>query len=128
MSGGAYPTRSNLDAVLATRYGRVSGALTMPIPGKLDLTLKIQVLPVDVTTNANGWKTIAIDCDGVQVTTTMRPKMWAKLEEAAAKWPAWSGAIAGKMGPIADGVVTLLDPAVQVFERKPKEPAPPSPA
>jgi hypothetical protein len=81
-----------------------------------------------VTTNANGLKTFTVDCDGIAVTTTMRPKTWAKLEEAAAKWPSWVAAIAGKLGPLEGAGITLLEPAVQVFERKPKESKEPAPA
>ena len=99
----------------------------MTTSGKLEITIKINALPEQVTTTANGWKTFALDCDGLRVSVSVRPKLWTKLEQAAAQWPLWVGAIAGKMGPISAEGFTLLEPSIQVFERKPKpEPAAPT--
>jgi hypothetical protein len=94
-------------------------------PGKLEMVIKINALPEGATTNAHGWRTFSVDCEGTRVEVTVRPKMWTKLEEAAKNWPSWVGAITGKVGvKTAEGFV-LAEPAIQVFERKPKaEPAP----
>jgi hypothetical protein len=101
----------------------------MPLPGKLELTVKITQLPADVATVANGWKEFGVDCNGREVTITLRPKMFAKLTEAAAKFPEWTAAIAGQLGPATARGFALLEPNVQVFERKPKAPpAPPAAA
>jgi hypothetical protein len=98
----------------------------MPTAGKLELTIKIHALPTEVTTDANGWRLFVLDCDGVSVSVRVRPKMWTKLEQAAASWPMWVAAIAGKMGARTAEGFELTEPAIQVFERKAKpEPATP---
>jgi len=101
----------------------------MPISGKLEITIKINALPAEVTTNAHGWKDFALDCDGVHVSVRLRPKLWLKLEQAAGMWPLWLATLAGKMGTRTAEGFTLDEPAIQVFERKAKPDAvQPSPA
>lgn len=90
----------------------------MVLSGKLELTIKLNALPTEVATDKNGWKVFVVDCDGRAVTLTMRPKVFAKLTDAAAKWPAWVAAIAGQMGPATATGFALLEPNVQVFEKK----------
>lgn len=99
----------------------------MPIPAKLEVMIKINQLPVDVTTKSNGWKEFSLDCGERTVTIALRPRMWNKLEEAQKSFPAWVAAISGTMGPSQGKGFTLLEPNLQVFERKikPTEPAPP---
>jgi hypothetical protein len=101
----------------------------MPVPGKLEVTIKINAMPTDVATEANGWKTFVADCDGSRVTIRVRPRVWNKLAQAAANWPLWVAAISGGMGPrTADGF-ELAEPNIQVFERKAKpDPAAAPPA
>jgi hypothetical protein len=95
----------------------------MAIPGKLELTLKINQFPDPVTTAQNGWKEFTIDCGpGRAITVTMRPKMFAKLEAARAKGTEWVAAIAGQLGPATPTGFVLAEPNLQVFERKPKPP------
>jgi hypothetical protein len=91
----------------------------MPIPGKLEVTIKINELPTDVTTNKNGWKEFKLDCGGRVVSIGLRPRMWNKIEEASKQWPLWLAAISGLMGPSNGTGFALQEPAVQVFERKP---------
>ena len=94
----------------------------MPVTGKLELTIKISELP-NADTVENGWKSFEIDCDGQIVSVTVKPKVWKKLEDAQANFPMWVAAVAGKMGqPIEKGFV-LAEASIQVFEKKPKEPA-----
>ena len=94
----------------------------MTVSGKLELTIKISELP-NAATVENGWKSFEIDCDGQVVSVTVKPKVWKKLEDAQANFPMWVAAIAGKMGqPTKKGFV-LAEPSIQVFEKKPKEPA-----
>jgi hypothetical protein len=95
----------------------------MPVPGKLEVTIKINTMPADVTTDANGWKTLVVDCDGARVTVHVRPRVWNKLAQAAANWPMWVAAITGGMGPRTPDGFEMAEPNIQVFERKPK-PAP----
>jgi len=95
----------------------------MPVPGKLELMIKLNALPTEVATDKNGWNAFVVDCAGCAVTVTMRPKVFAKLTDAAAKWPQWVAAIAGQMGPATPAGFVLLEPNVQVFEKKSKAPA-----
>ena len=74
--------------------------------GKLELTIKINELPTDV------------------VSVTLKPKIWKKLEDAAANYPMWVAAIGGKMGESTSNGFVLSEPNIQVFEKKPKEPKP----
>ena len=106
----------------------MEAAMTTPAtPGKLDIIIKINTLPAQVETDKNGWKSFVIDCDGVHVRVSMRPKMWTKIAEAAANWPQWVGSISGKLGSIQGQGFTLGEASVQVFERKVKE-APSAPS
>jgi hypothetical protein len=94
----------------------------MATPAKLELTIKFSTLPDVTTTPPNGWKSFTLDCDGQRVKVTVRPKLWTKLETAASTWPQWVAAVAGKMGPRSPEGFELLEPSIQVFERKPRPP------
>ena len=94
----------------------------MTTQGKLELTIKISEFPADVKTVENGWKSFEIDCDGRIVSVTVKPKVFKKLEQAQTDYPMWVAAIAGKMGEPTDRGFVLNEPAIQVFEKKPKEP------
>ena len=93
----------------------------MAIQGKLELTIKINELPNDVSIDQNGWKSFDVDCDGQIFSVTVKPKVFKKLEDAQANFPMWVSAIAGKMGEASDTGFVLLEPNIQVFEKKPKE-------
>ena len=74
----------------------------MPIPGKLEVTIKIHELPTEVTTkSSNGWKEFTLDCGGRPVIITVRPRMWLKLEEAQKTYPLWVASITGQHRVIA---------------------------
>jgi hypothetical protein len=92
--------------------------------GKLEVTIKINELPTDVQTNKDNWKIFQLDCDGRVVSVTVKPKIWKKLEDAAANYPMWVAAIGGKMGESTSNGFVLSEPNIQVFERKAKEPKP----
>ncbi len=94
----------------------------MTVTGRLELTIKINELP-DATTVENNWKSFEVDCDGKIISITVRPKVWKKLEDAQANYPMWVAAIAGKMGKSTDKGFVLAEANIQVFEKKPKEPA-----
>ena len=94
----------------------------MTTSGKLEITIKISEFPADVKTVENGWKSFEIDCDGRLVSVTVKPKVFKKLEQAQAEYPMWVAAIAGKMGETSENGFVLLEPNIQVFEKKPKEP------
>ncbi|MCL1489745.1 MAG: hypothetical protein M1G31_03170 [Pseudanabaena sp. Salubria-1] len=46
------------------------------------------------------------------------------MEDAQANYPQWVAAIAGKMGEATATGFVLLEPNIQVFEKKPKEAKP----
>jgi len=92
--------------------------------GKLELIIKINELPTNVETNKDNWKIFELDCDGRVVSVSVKPKIWKKLEDAAANYPQWVAAIGGKMGESTPNGFVLLEPSIQVFEKKPKEPKP----
>ena len=94
----------------------------MTTSGKLEITIKISEFPADVKTVENGWKSIEIDCDGRLVSVTVKPKVFKKLEQAQAEYPMWVAALAGKMGETSENGFVLVEPNIQVFEKKPKEP------
>ncbi len=100
------------------------------VPGKLEITVKISQLPSPRVMD-DGCKAFDIDCDGQIVVVTVKPKVWRKLEEAQANYPMWIAAITGKMGQKGKNGFVLNEPAIQVFEKKPKEvkepPGPPPP-
>ncbi len=103
----------------------------MPMPAKLEVIIKINELPAEVTTNKNGWKEFKLDCGGRIVAVSLRPRMWNKIEEASKQWPLWLATITGQMGQSVGTGFVLVEPAVQVFERKPRPvepPAEPAPA
>jgi hypothetical protein len=96
----------------------------MPVPGKLEITVKINTMPTDVSIDANGWRSFVADCDRARVTIRLRPRVWNKLTQAAAEWPLWIASITGAMGPSTAEGFELGEPNLQVFERKAKvEPA-----
>jgi hypothetical protein len=108
----------------AARWGILAATDMDTIPGKLELTIKINQLPIEVTTDKNGWKAFAIDCEGRRVSVKVRPRMWLKLEEAAKSYPQWVAAITGRMGPSAGQGFALEEPSIQVFEKKAPPPPP----
>lgn len=89
------------------------------ISGKLEITIKISELP-QAQLVENGWQRFDVDCDGRIISITVKPKVWKKLTDADANYPMWVGAIAGKMGEATENGFVLLEPAIQVFEKKPK--------
>jgi hypothetical protein len=114
-------SRPRLPAIL-----RAAKEPQMTIPGKLEVSIKINQLPTEVTTTKNGWKEFRVDCGGRTVTISLRPRMWTKMTDAAAQWPLWLAAITGQMGQSQGQGFILTEPALQVFERKPRpeEPKP----
>ncbi len=99
---------------------------TTPVPGKLEITVKINELP-EVQNVKNDWKSFLIAVDqGKMVQVTVKPKIWNKVLKAQEEFPMWVAAISGKLGkPIKGGGFELENPGIQVFEKKPKPPKEP---
>jgi len=95
----------------------------MATPGRIDVTLKFSELPAEVEVDAKGWRRFVLDCGGKLVRVGMRPKNWAKVEQAAKDWPQWVASLAGSVQLDADGLA-MPEANAQVFERKPKESPP----
>jgi hypothetical protein len=96
----------------------------MPIPGKIELVIKINEFPSDVAIVTNGWKEFKVENGGRFFVITVRPAIFRKLEEARDKYPMWVAAIGGQLGPLNGDTFTLLQPIINIFERKPKESKP----
>lgn len=93
----------------------------MPVSGRMEITLKISEFPADARTVTNGWKEFEVDTGEKLVTIQVKPKVFKKLEEAQQNYPMWVAAIVGKMGAATPKGFILEEPAIQVFEKKPKE-------
>jgi hypothetical protein len=83
------------------------------------VTIKINELP-QAKAIENGWQQFEIDCDGRIISVTVKPKIWKKLTDAAANYPQWVAAIAGKMGDATGNGFIMDEPNIQVFEKKAK--------
>ncbi len=92
------------------------------IPGKMEVTIKISQFPTEVKTVTNGWKQFLVDADGREISITVKPRVFTKLEEAQKKYPQWVAAITGKLGEVTQKGLVLAEPSIQVFEKKPKPP------
>lgn len=95
--------------------------LTMAIPGKLDVTLKINQLPT--VKNLGSTVAFAVQADNRTVLVELKNKAWNNLKSTAEGYPQWVAAITGKLGEAIEGGFRLDNPAVQVFEKKPKSDA-----
>ena len=91
----------------------------MSVPGKLEATIKISELPTAETVE-NGWQQFKIDCEGREVSVTVKPKMWKKLTTAAEQYESWVAAVTGRIGDLTPAGFVLESPSIQAFERKPK--------
>ena len=101
--------------------------IAMAIPGKLDLTLKINQLP-PAKPASPGTMLFAVQAEGRIVVVELKNKAWNTLKTAAESDPLWVAAISGKLGEAIEGGFRLENPAVQVFDRKPKPDAAAAPA
>ena len=93
--------------------------IAMAIPGKLDVTLKINALP-QAKSASPGTMLFAVQAEGRTVLVELKNKAWNSLKTAAESYPHWVAAITGKMGTAIEGGFRLDSPAVQVFEKKAK--------
>ena len=102
--------------------------IAMAIPGKLDVTLKINQRPQAKPATAQT-VLFAVQAEGAMVVVELKNKAWNNLKTAAETYPQWVAAITGKMGEAVAGGFRLVNPAVQVFEKKakPEAAAPPAP-
>ena len=95
----------------------------MPVSGKSEVVLKFSEHPTEVKTVANGWKEFDVESNGRLFRITIKPKIFNKLEEAK-KFPEFVIAIQGQLGAQEGNVFVVLEPNIQVFEKKAREPKP----
>lgn len=93
--------------------------MAMAIPGKLEVTIKINQLPEAKPASAQTLL-FAVQAEGRTVVVEVKNKVWNTLKAASENYPQWVAAITGKMGQGVSGGFRLDGPAVQVFEKKPK--------
>ncbi len=103
----------------AERQALLKDVIAMAIPGKLDVTLKINQLP-QAKPASPGAMLFAVQADGRVVIVEMKNKQWNTLKTAAENYPQWVAAITGKLGEAIDGGFRLENLSIQVFEKKPK--------
>lgn len=94
----------------------------MPTPGKLELTVKMNEFPTNVKTIENGWKQFEVDMDGRNVTLTLKPKVFEKLEQAQKNYPQGVAKIVGQMGVKTDTGFVLKDCDVNVYSQNNYQP------
>lgn len=93
--------------------------IAMAIPGKLDVTLKINELPQAKPATPQT-VLFAVRADGRTVVVELKNKAWNGLKTAVEHYPQWVAAITGKLGEPIEGGFRLENPAVQVFEKRAK--------
>lgn len=94
---------------------------TMEVCGRMEAVVKISQIPNHVETIKNGWKRFKVDAEGQILEMKIRPRAWNKLLRANVEWPLWTATISGKLGPRIKAGFRLLEVAVQVYEKKPKQ-------
>lgn len=95
----------------------------MPAQGKAEVILKISQYPDEVKTVQNGWKEFDVESNGRLFRITIKPKIFSKLEDAK-KFPEFVIAIQGQLGTQEGNVFAVIEPNIQVFEKKAREPKP----
>lgn len=87
------------------------------VSAKMEIVLKFNQLP-SVKTVGNQMQ-FALEVDtGQTVTITVKPKVWRKLESAAAEYTNWVAVVTGQVGDATESGFTLETPSLQVFEKK----------
>lgn len=94
---------------------------TPSVSGSLEVNIKIHSLPTDIQTVKNGWLQFMMEADGQIVLIKVRPKIWKKMQHASENYEAWVASITGKIGRRIKNGFELLQPAVQIFEKKARD-------
>ena len=118
-SSGPAPSPAAPALSPAEQHALFKEVIAMAIPGKLDVTLKINQLP-PAKPASSGTMLFAVQADGRAVIVEVKNKLWNTLKNAAEQYPQWVAAITGQMGEAIDGGFRLENPSLQVFEKKAK--------
>lgn len=87
---------------------------------RLEVTLKFNSLPQARQFNGK-WQFTLTTGTGQMVTVEVAPKAWNKLVKAAEDWPdRWVASVTGGMGRLTSRGFDVVNPGLQVFEKKPK--------
>lgn len=106
--------------VMANMTELLQEVIAMAIPAKMDITIKINELP-NCKPCSPQTVLFAVQAHNRTVAIELRNKAWNNLKDAAQRYPQWVAAITGQPGAaLPDGGFRLDNPAVQVFEKKPK--------
>lgn len=88
------------------------------VRGRMELTLKINVLPQDVRV-INGMNQFLVQVDNKPIKVCLRHKGWSKIEKAPSEYSSWIALIRGKIGATTENQgFEMIDPMIQIFERK----------
>lgn len=88
------------------------------VRGRMELTLKINVLPQDVRV-VNGMSQFIVQVDSKPIKVCLRHKGWSKIEKAPSEYSTWIALIRGKIGAATENQgFEMVDPMIQIFERK----------
>ncbi|HRD49313.1 MAG: hypothetical protein JNK95_13770 [Candidatus Competibacter sp.] len=102
--------------------------MAMAISAKMDVTIKINQLPQSKPASPQT-VLFAVQASNRMIVVELKNKAWNTLKEAAGRYPQWVAAITGQLGAsLPDGGFRLENPALQVFEKKPKPDAGAPPA
>lgn len=92
------------------------------VSGSLELTVKFSQLPTPVPVKT-GMK-VGFRTESGLIETIILPKSWKKLARAAQEYPQWAAVLTGKLGGQSNSakgpVFVLVQPACQIYEKKPK--------
>ncbi len=88
--------------------------------GKLEINIKLNVLPEKTYTVKNGWHQFLVETGRHKVKLTIRPRTWRKLQQSASHYGSWTAFITGKIGSRIKGGFEMMEPAIQIFECKNK--------
>ncbi len=62
------------------------------------------------------------DQNGLTFTAQINAKSLRKAQSSVADFSDWAGMISGKLGGSTSSGLTVIDPGIQIFDKKPKEP------
>ncbi len=88
------------------------------VRGRMELTLKINVLPQDVKV-INGMSQFIVQVDNKPIRVCLRHKGWSKIEKAPSEYDSWIALMRGKIGATTENQgFEMVEPLIQIFERK----------
>ncbi len=87
-----------------------------PVTGKMEVTIKIASIPLDVRTAEDGMKEFSVDADGQLVKVAVKPETWEKLEKAEERSSEWTAILTGRVGQRFKGGFFLKDSDIRILK------------